>query len=692
LTGRQGLDTPVQFLKGVGPKRSKLLAKLGITTIRELLFHVPRRYVDRSRTLAVRDLKPGEDVTVFARVVTGTTRRTRNFRKMFSCIVRDETGMTEVVWFNRPDLEKRLKPGQELMLSGKVTSYRGRAGFTNPGFELVKPGSEASGHNAVIPVYPMTEGLSAWSLRRIIRAALDTHGELVEESLPPEVLDQYRLPPVRRALEDVHFPREYDAALRARARFVYEELFFLELVLALRHRRNSVLEKGERHRGTGQLTGPFRQGLGFKYTGAQARVIAEMRGDMAGPGCMSRLLQGDVGSGKTVVAVEAMLVACESGAQAVMMAPTEILAVQHYRGWSGALAGLEVEARLLTGSTRKPERREILAGLESGDVKMVFGTHALIESDVRFERLGLVVVDEQHRFGVMQRAALMNKGWYPDVLVMTATPIPRTLAMTVYGDLDVSVLDEKPPGRKDVVTRLVPEAKRPKVYGYVEERVSAGEQVFVVCPVIEESEKLELKSATATFDRIRAAFPGRNVGLVHGRMKGDEREEAMSRFRARDLDILVSTTVIEVGVDIPNASVMVIEHPERFGLAQLHQLRGRIGRGGQRAVCVLMVPRDPVGETGERLRFFASTTDGFRLAEKDIELRGPGEILGTRQHGLPDLRIADVIRDSDDLRRARRDAFRLVELDPGLERPENEAVRKTLTERYRGRAELFDVG
>jgi ATP-dependent DNA helicase RecG len=666
-----GLDSPIQYLKGIGPARAKLLGKLGIEMVAHLLFHIPRRYVDRSAPMTIRQLSPGDEVTVFGRVVTSGSQRTRNRRQLVTCLVKDDSGMIEAAWFHRPDLKDRFKPGQDIMLSGKVTAYRGKR-FVNPSFELIDPDAEFSGEQAIIPVYPLTEGLSVWAVRRAVRAALDRCGSLLPETLPREVRDHYGYPGIVEALEAVHFPQDVKQAEHARERLVYDELFYLELVLALRHRRHAELKKGRALPERGSLTGPFRNGVGFTYTKAQDRVLAEILRDMGQGRCMNRLLQGDVGSGKTVVALHAMLVAVENKTQAVMMAPTEILATQHFHGWRDTLTGLGVDARLLTGSTRAAARRELLAGLESGTVSMVFGTHALIEEGVKFNRLGLVVVDEQHRFGVMQRAALLNKGVNPDFLVMTATPIP--------------------PGRKPVVTRIVGEGQRDRVYGYIEERIAAGEQAFFVCPLIEQSEKLDLVSATETFDRVRAVFSSRRVALVHGRMKSEERGAVMERLRARELDILVSTTVIEVGVDIPNATVMVIEHPDRFGLAQLHQLRGRIGRGGHRAVCVLMIPHPRQGESAERLRFFAGTTDGFRLAEKDLELRGPGEILGTRQHGLPDLRIADIVRDRVVLSRARDDAFRLVELDPELNQAGNELVKRTLVARYEGREELIRVG
>ncbi len=493
-----GLDTPVQYLKGVGPKRASQLAKVGVTTVGELLFLVPRRYVDRSRTLPIARLRVGDEVTVFGRVMASSERRTRTFKRLVSCMVGDESGTIEAVWFNRPDLAGRFRPGQELMISGKVTAYRTKQ-FVNPTFEVLDRARELPGANAIIPVYPLTEGLSVWAVRRMVRTALDKYLEQVPETMNRELLEHYGFPDIRRTLETIHFPRDVRAAERARNRLVYEELFYLELVLALRRRRNTSARKGSRLVETGVLTARFREKLPFQFTRGQEKVLAEILADMASDRCMNRLLQGDVGSGKTVVALYAMLVACENRTQAAMMAPTEILACQHFAGWSPVLREIGVEARLLTGSTKARERRELFAGLSSGKVQMIFGTHALIEEKVSFDRLGLVVVDEQHRFGVMQRAALLNKGRNPDFLVMTATPIPRTLTLTVYGDLDTSILAEKPAGRVPVVTRIVTEDKRATVYEYFEKRIASGEQAFFVCPLIEESEKLELASAVRTY-------------------------------------------------------------------------------------------------------------------------------------------------------------------------------------------------
>uniref|UniRef100_A0A7C4GFA1 ATP-dependent DNA helicase RecG n=1 Tax=candidate division WOR-3 bacterium TaxID=2052148 RepID=A0A7C4GFA1_UNCW3 len=693
-------ETPIQYLKGVGPRRAELFGRIGVRTVRDLLWLVPRRYIDRSQMLSIRELRVGDEVTVIGRVVAVAARQTRGFRRLVSVLVGDGSSVIEAVWFNRPDLDERFRPNQQVMVSGRVTDFRGKR-FVNPSFEVLeKGGQEFSGTNAIVPVYPLTEGLSTWVVRSVVRAALDRFGGQLDESLPRDVLVRYHFPDLRAALEAVHFPASVAAALKARERLVYEELFYLQLLLALRRRQSGESRKESPMSESGRLTVALRSSLGFSLTSAQERAIDEIRRDMASDKCMNRLLQGDVGSGKTVVAVYAMLIACENRSQAAMMVPTEILAEQHYRGWGDRLRELGVRAALLTGSTRASERRKILAGLEDGSVDIVFGTHALIEQGVRFRRLGLVVVDEQHRFGVMQRAALLAKGLNPDFLVMTATPIPRTLALTVYGDLDSSILGEKPAGRKPVVTRLVTESRRQEVYNRISRRLAAGEQVFVVCPLIEESEKLDLVSATEIWERTRVALPKWRVGLVHGRLRAEERNRLMEQFRNGELHVMVATPVIEVGVDVPNATVMLIEHPERFGLSQLHQLRGRIGRGEKPAYCILLVREAGAGAgedtdsagSAERLRFFARTSDGFALAEKDMELRGPGELLGVKQHGLPDLKVADILRDREALGRARADAFRLVQLDPTLVRAENVCVQKTLLTRFAGRAELLRVG
>jgi len=581
--------------------------------------------------------------------------------------------------------------------SGKVTSYRGPQ-LVHPEYDKISEEGESDPLHTggIVPLYPSTEylsriGLDGRGFRKIIRQALTGASSQIHETLPGKMLEAMRFVSRREALERIHFPKTQAELESATKRLKFEELFFLQLFLAFERRRRQVEQKGIAFEVVGDLTKRLLESLPFDLTEAQKRVLRDIRRDMKSDRAMNRLLQGDVGSGKTIVALVAMLITVENGYQAALMAPTEILAEQHFLTIHGFLETLGVRIALFKGSKRAAERREDLARLAAGEIDIAVGTHALVQKDVDFKNLGFVVIDEQHRFGVMQRAALLNKGLNPDFLVMTATPIPRTLTLTVYGDLEVSILSEKPAGRLPVVTRIVPEAKRQKVYEFVEQRAALGEQTFVVCPLVEESEKLDLASAVRTYEDIRQAFPNRRVGLVHGRMRNEERQEQMDRLRRKELDILVSTTVIEVGVDIPDATMMIVEHPERFGLAQLHQLRGRIGRSGKRSYCVLMV-QPGVSEGVERLRFFASTTDGFALAEKDAAIRGPGQILGTRQHGLPDLRVADPFRDKETLEQARRDAFRLVEVDPDLNRPGHELMKKTLSDRYAGREELLRVG
>jgi ATP-dependent DNA helicase RecG len=685
------LETPIQYLKGVGPKRAVYLNRLGVETVRDLLFLVPRRYLDRTRLYEIKEVRPGDDVSIWGKVVAAGLAPTRNRGELVSIRVQDRSSTVEAVWFHRPDLKYKFKAGQEIILSGQVSAYRG-VRLVNPQFQLIDPEDEFRFTGAVIPVYPLTEGLGLWEIRNCVRTALDKYLQFVPETLSPGLLAKYGYPGVRATVAALHSPETAEAGENARRRLAFEEFFYFELVMALRKLHGTHLKKGASLVENGSLTGKFLSRLSFKYTAAQERVMQEIKCDMALETCMNRLLQGDVGSGKTVLAIHAMLIAVENGFQTAMMAPTEILAEQHYRVWSQCLADLGVECALLTGSVKAKPKRAIMEATASGACRIVFGTHALIESDVKFAKLGLVVVDEQHRFGVMQRAALLNKGINPDFLVMTATPIPRTITLTLYGDLDVSILNEKPPGRQKIQTYLRTDSRRAAIYDFLRQKIGEEQQVFVVCPLIEESEKLDIAAATKTFEEVRQAFPGVAVGLLHGRLKNDERVRVMEEFRAGRISIMVSTTVIEVGVDIPKATVMVIEHPERFGLAQLHQLRGRVGRGADISYCILIMPFIHAPEIVERLRFFERTDDGFALAEKDLEIRGPGEVLGTRQHGLPDLKIADLREDRELLFKARDEAFDLIRSDPALGKPDNRVVRDTLEQRYSGREDLLRVG
>ncbi|MBD3286843.1 ATP-dependent DNA helicase RecG [candidate division WOR-3 bacterium] len=656
-------DTSVQYLKGIGPKRAARLAKLGIRTVEDLLFHLPVRYIDRSNPQPVSAVKIGEETTLITRVQGTNVRRTRK-GPLVQVLAGDSSGQITAVWFNRPDLQGTFKPGETLLLSGQVTFYN-QPQMVNPFFERLDENPDFF-KSPIFAVYPLTEGLGTWEVRRAVARALDDL-EGMTETLPRHILDKYEFPDILAALRAVHRPQRMTDVNRGLSRLRYEELFFFEILVGFRRNALEYAAGGQALEVEGSLTEGFLSNLPFQLTGDQKKAIEEITADLSVPRPMHRLLQGDVGSGKTVVALHAMLCAVQSGRQAAMMAPTEILAEQHFAGWQGILAETGARALLLTGSLKGREKEENRKRIAKGAVDMIFGTHALIEENVEFGDLALVVVDEQHRFGVLQRAALSAKGEVtPHVLVMSATPIPRTITLSYYGDLDVSVIKEKPAGRAERTTKLAYDSRSAGVYRWLAERIERGERAYVVCPLIEESEKLEVSSAKETFEELKTFIKPSRMALIHGRMKADQRSLAMQRFRSGEIQVLVSTTVIEVGVDVPQATIMIIRHPERFGLAQLHQLRGRIGRGPRPSRCVLLLPSGLSPQARERLKVFAATEDGFKLAEEDLRVRGPGQIMGTRQHGLPDLRIADLLRDRNTLEAARDDAFSILSEDPRL--------------------------
>jgi ATP-dependent DNA helicase RecG len=700
------LSQPMQFIKGVGPNRAQMLRRLGIETIGDALVLLPRRYEDRTNLKPIRALEVGAQETFEGTILVSGSSRTGRGKRLYEIIVGDATGTIRCLWFQFHEayMRQRYRTGQRVIVTGeiRINPYSGqRKAVHHPDLEIMEVDEREPLHvGRIVPVYPATEGLHQKTLRTVIKRIVDEYAPQVRDCLPPAVRERLQLMMASQALREVHFPSA-DADLEAlnrwssaaHRRLVFEEFFLLELGLALRQRETTLEERGVAYCGTGTLAEQLRSQLPFKLTAAQERVLAEILEHMRRPHPMNRLLQGDVGSGKTIVALLAMLLAIESGFQAAIMAPTEILAEQHYRTMQRLVHTLGVRVTLLTSAIKGGRRRGLLETITAGDVDLIVGTHALIQEGVEFKALGLAVIDEQHRFGVLQRATLKRKGYSPDVLVMTATPIPRTLAMTVYGDLDVSIIDELPPGRLPVITRLCYESRRGETYELMRQELRRGRQAYVVYPLIEESEKMDLRAATAMAEQLqRDVFPDFRVGLLHGRLKSDDKEQIMRAFSTGELPVLVSTTVIEVGVDVPNATVMLVEHAERFGLAQLHQLRGRVGRSHHQAHCLLMADFPMSEEAKERLQALRESHDGFVIAERDLEIRGPGEFLGTRQSGLPELRVAHLIRDQRVLAEARREAFALVAEDPHLSLPEHAALRQALVNRWQQKFELMHVG
>jgi ATP-dependent DNA helicase RecG len=696
----------IQFLKGVGPARAQMLRRLGIETIGDALALLPRRYDDRTNLKPIRSLQVGTQETFEGTILVSGSSRTGRGRRLYEMIIGDATGTMRCLWFQFHEayMRQRYRVGQRVIVTGEIrlNAYSGqRKEVHHPDLELMEADEREPLHTGrIVPVYPATEGLHQKTLRTVIKHIVDEYACQVWDCLPPGLRQRLHLMEASQAFREVHFPSsEADlAALNrwssaAHRRLVFEEFFLLELGLALRQRETRIEERRAAYRGTGRLADQLRPQLPFNLTTAQERVLAEILENMRQPHPMNRLLQGDVGSGKTIVALLAMLLAIESGFQAAIMVPTEILAEQHYLTMRRLVEQLGVRVALLTSAIKGSRRRGLFEAIAAGDVDLIVGTHALIQEDLEFKALGLAVVDEQHRFGVLQRATLKRKGYAPDVLVMTATPIPRTLAMTVYGDLDVSIIDELPPGRLPVITKLCYESRRDESYELMRQELCQGRQVYVVYPLIEESEKTDLRAATAMAEQLqREVFPEFRVGLLHGRLKSDEKEHIMRGFSVGDLQVLVSTTVIEVGVDVPNATVMLVEHAERFGLAQLHQLRGRVGRSHHQAYCLLMADFPMSEEAKQRLQALTEHCDGFMIAERDLEIRGPGEFLGTRQSGLPELRVAHLIRDQRVLAEARREAFTLVAEDPQLSHPAHTALRQALVHRWQHKFELMHIG
>lgn len=679
---------PVTELNGVGPKRQEALHMVGVESVLDLLMYYPRRYIDRTEQVMIDQMMVGEQAMVLGRVDRVAGRRTKNGRSLVEARISDDSGTLQVSFFNQPWRTKQLTEGMEAIFFGKLDEYRGKKQMTNPVVDLI--GNKTG---RIVPVYPQSEkaGLSTWEIGDWIEEALQRAGEFADP-LPEPIRKRLSLSERTWAMRNVHVPETMAFAYGARKRLAFDELFRLQTILVLRKRAIERESRGLQHVVDGSLLQSFVSGLPYSLTGAQERAIAEISADLALPQPMHRLLQGDVGSGKTMVAVASLLIAVQGGHQGALMAPTEVLAEQHFInvrnlvqdmmvGDPGTLMGeRQLRVELLTNRTTAKERTRLHAGLQSGEVDVLIGTHALLTDVVQFHSLGVVVIDEQHRFGVEQRAALREKGRdgaVPDVLVMTATPIPRTAAMTVYGDLDVTVLDELPPGRTPIETTWAQTRDEEELaWQRVRTEIAAGRQAYVVCPLVDASERIQARSATEEFERLQAeVFPNLSVGLIHGQMKAVEKEGVMEAFRRGELDVLVATTVIEVGVDVPNATVMVIENAARFGIAQLHQLRGRVGRGAEKSYCYLLEEAKEEDEDGstenaaDRLEAMVATTDGFELAEVDLELRGSGSILGSRQKGRSDLKLASLQRrDRDMVQQARDVAFEIVDADPLLEK------------------------
>ncbi len=690
-------STSIQYLKGIGPKRAKSFGAHGVNTIEDLLYYFPRRYEDRTNFASISELKEGQVYTIKALVQAARSRSSWR-RRAFSiteAALADPTGKISCVWFNQPFLLGYLKAGVNLILYGKVQRYNARLQMDNPEFELVSAEPDNSLNiGRIVPVYTLPGGFSQRSLRQVIKNALDEFLPKINDCLPFDLRTRNNLLNLAQSLLNIHFPQSLDLQKQAHKRLSFEEFFIFQLPLVLRKLRRKE-KKGIKHTVDGQLIGDFISALPFKLTCSQEKVFAEIKADMAADQAMQRLLQGDVGSGKTVIATLASLIAVQGGYQAAFMVPTEILSRQHYEKVTSQLCGLvfsgrKIRAGLLAGQDKNKEK--LYQDIKEGKIDLIIGTHALLEEGVSFKNLGFVVIDEQHKFGVGQRALLPGKGNNPDVLIMTATPIPRTLAITLYGDLDISVINQLPPGRIPVKTLHFSHEQKKKGYAIVKEELNYRRQAYIIYPVIEESYALDIAGAKKMFNELKEGeFKNFRLGLIHGKLKQPEQEEVMFKFKKGELDLLIATTILEVGIDIPNATCMIIESAERFGLSQLHQLRGRIGRGMLQSFCILISDAQ-TQEAKARLAAMVATSDGFRISEEDLKIRGPGEFFGSRQHGLAELKIANPLIQMQLLKGARREAIKLLGQDPRLQERPHQLLKEKLLQRFPEYEKLMLVG
>jgi len=662
LKKKQVLAESAQFVKGVGPQRIKTLSKINIHSVKDLLFYFPRRYEDRSNFKPINKVVIGQVETVRGRVLTFDMRRIKGNRTIFTLALGDDTGVIYAVWFNQPYMKNVFTVDDDIILYGKVDRY-GKIQINSPEYEILKPDEDQDTVHTgrIVPIYPLKMDIGQRYLRKVIKYSIDYYLENVLEFIPQEIIKRNSFLDIKQALLNIHFPENFEQLLLAKKRLIFDEFFLLQLALGLKRKILKETKKGIKFKLKSGFIEEFKKSLPFELTRDQKKVISEIESDMAKKQPMNRLLQGDVGSGKTIVSIWAIVLCVQSGYQAALMAPTEILARQHYQTLNKILSPMGIKIGLITSSLKKKEKEKVIQDIKDHEFSIIVGTHSLIQDDVRFKKLGLIIVDEQHKFGVMQRVKLHKKGKMPDVLVMSATPIPRTLAITVYGDLDISTIRELPPGRTPIETYWISEKKRQDFYTFLRKKIKEKNQVYVVYPLVEKSKSIDLKAATKMYEHFRDdIFKGNQVGLLHGRMKDQEKKQAMELFKSGDMDILVATTVIEVGIDVPNASVILIEHAERFGLSQLHQLRGRVGRGKKQAYCVLL-SEGKSEDSVKRLSVMTKTTDGFKIAEYDLLIRGPGEFFGTRQHGMPELKIANIITDTEQLIIARKEAVTFLE-------------------------------